>query len=181
MVSGKEKAVALMAALGEKADLVMRYLSPQEVTLLQEGLKNRPDSSSGALELALSQAVKQLSIQVGAPESSLKSSSTLPTGSGSTALDWDLELSSSDGFDDLLASPEGDLKDEYAVAAERLKEQPEQLIAFFLSKLDEKTKEGILTHFDHEMSTRVLGLEVESMPAADFIYAKMKQSILGSV
>ena len=174
MVSGKDKAVALMAALGDKSDLVMAHLEEAEVGILKEGLQDRPESSSGALELALSEAVQFLELDVVEEpqvELNLETFDTDVSDSAEEALDWDNESTSDDlGFG-------SGLSDEYEDPAEKLKEQSDQMIAFFLSKINEDQKKGILGHFSQEDKDRILSIEVDDMPAASFIFEKMHKSI----
>lgn len=164
ILSGKEKVLVLLKFLGPYSQEFLKYLKPEKAEKLMVNIENAPvienDMANSVFTEVISKAENLL--QSNESEVAEKSEETMK----STRSDALEEGASVD-------TPERDLS---GVVDLLINEKP-QIIAFFLSRLNENERINVLNFIPDNINEKIKGLEVENVPLADKIFNSLYQKI----
>ena len=188
MLTNQEKAQVLFSLLGDKSGDILNLLSPDSAQILTTSIGNTPEPDSDVLnELAL-EIIEEIERQKKPVTNSVPPSQPIEK----TFDESSLSDSPSDPLGDPFAPTQADspIQDPIREEAPRspeirtaskiaslLMEQKPQIIAFFLSRLDEKLKSEILDHLNDEIKADIEAREVDRSPISDKVFAKLYDKI----
>lgn len=168
-MTGKEKALILLSMLGDTAQNVLRFLSKEKAQFLSQHLDAVEISDKEAASELISEAV-ELSEQYKSSAAFQKIEALDQKGkihledhSGVSAKQSDVQESSKH-------------KDFQNVANQLLGQKP-QVIAFVLSKLDEDTKNQLVSYMPDNLKSDILGRPVEFVPISEKVFENIYKTL----
>ncbi len=170
MNSGKEKTLALLSILGDRAQSVLSNLSSQTAAVLTSSIGNSPN-------LPLKEK-KQFLIQVLDDLDAKKFASISPTkaSAGFKMSDSFMGGGLSSGSDEQDIMRDPTLR-EPSMIARKLSEQKPQIRAFFLSRLEETLRQEILAYLSDEAIADYESRNVQSIPLGDKVFAGLYEEL----
>ena len=172
-LTGKQKSQILISMLEETSSAVLNELSEESSAKLSESLEDVPELNNNDeatfLDLTLD-SIKSASFESSSSQESSKEQST--------AVVDDLDISNIPDESESIEVEESTPKypENYRKIekiAEKLSEQDSQIIAFFLSQIDEHLNEDIKEHLNEDILESIKLVDIEIVPISKKVFKKL--------
>ncbi|MFC1771081.1 hypothetical protein ACFLZV_04250 [Candidatus Margulisiibacteriota bacterium] len=190
MLTGKQKSRVLISLLGDKSQTVLKKLSKENVQLLTSSLEDVPEPDTETMAALLTEIIDKLD-ELKGPSSKeehlsfdLDMEQPAEPEAEEEALEESLEEPAPE--EEAEEEPEEEAKDpllslEPTLITDLLSSSSPQIIAFFLSKLDEEVREVIEPHFSKEITDIISKIKIEETPNAELVFDNLKKYIITTI
>ncbi|MBG90288.1 MAG: hypothetical protein CL521_00545 [Actinobacteria bacterium] len=205
--TGKEKALILLAQLGDNADQVLALLEPSSADILTSAIENAPVLDDQQRQVFLSEVISEAesrraqsaSVESGSELSELAGPELLESDSDEdqgaldeavTAISDEHAMSDEPGSSELESTEEAQDTSDEEVSSEPSKvkrsseqiatllaDQQVQISAFFLMRLEESERDEIMDALPESYRDEVLARNVERIPLSDRVFDRLFEKI----
>jgi hypothetical protein len=174
MLSGKEKAQVLLSSLGAKASDVLKLLSPESASLLTSSIADTPQVSPNELAGLFNEVISTAAQSPAIEAQSLDSSEQQLQTNKLESIENNKEPANIQPPETEPVTPE---KDTVRIAHILSKQKP-QIIAFFLTKVDEDLRKDIYDNLPINIQDYIENASIESIPLSDSVFQHLYDSII---
>jgi len=180
LITGKEKAQLLISVLGPQAKSVLQFLGREEASILTGSIQNSPSRDSRLMLTVLKEAMAAVERPeaVSAPISTVQEPESVTVSDPMASDDFfNEDVVSSELMDEGSPVPEPENKTDYSVIARHLENEKPQLVAFFLSRLDDGIRSQLLPYLPSNLTEQLSQMAVEAIPLSDKVFEIMYQKL----
>ena len=185
MLSGKQKSQLLISLIEENSSEVLKCLSEESATLLSSSLEDLPELDDKQIEEFLKDTLQEIDKKNSAmdtPEDDLSDLDNLEESDESADLDFDdieedeEKLETDEDKEKKSSYPDNYRSCDYIV--EKLLEQKDQIIAFFLKNCDENLVKDLKEFIPEEKIEEINNIFVDNIPMSERVFKKLFDMIV---
>ncbi|MFA5879537.1 MAG: hypothetical protein WC860_05110 [Candidatus Margulisiibacteriota bacterium] len=169
VLSGKEKVLVLLKFLGPYSQDFLKHLRPEKAEKLMVNIENTPVIENDLANSVFEEIINKTNALL--REKVEEVQETIPKAQQVLVEAEIQEEEEIENQEPIIAT-----RDLSEVVDLLINEKP-QIIAFFLSRLNENERENISNYIPENISQKIKGLEVEKVPLADKIFESLYKKI----